>query len=291
MYLREVMSLRMRGCAPLSPPLFAAAMVVVAACSGSAAQPVQTPSAPMTIDAVLASSGRSEVEKARDVYRHPKETLAFFGVQSNMHVVELWPGNGWYTKILAPYLRDAGKLTVTNFDPQTAQDHMKDMAVAYQKLLQSSPIYDKVEVKTLRPGMDPTMALGPDGSADVVLTFRNFHNWIQAGIEKDVVAAAFKVLKSGGVLGVVEHRGDPGEDEKTIKESGYVPEQRVLDVASAAGFKLAGKSDVNANPKDDHKHEGGVWALPPVLRNGDKDKDKYIAIGESDRMTLKFTKP
>jgi predicted methyltransferase len=123
------------------------------------------------------------------------------------------------------------------------------------------------------------------------VTFRNFHNWVQAGFEKSVVDAAFKVLKRGGVFGVVEHRGDPGEDAKTIKETGYVPEQMIIDLAQGAGFKLAQKSEINANPKDDHKHEGGVWALPPVYKNGAKDHDKYAAIGESDRMTLRFEKP
>jgi predicted methyltransferase len=261
-------------------------LVVLAAC-GSSPKP-QNPDAPKSADVdlgpppdasdarldwAIAGAQRTPFNRARDQYRHPKETLAFFGVTKDKHVVELWPGGGWYTEILAPFLRDSGKLAVAPVDAD------------FEKKLSGAPsLFGKVErVKT--------ESLGADESADVVLTFRNVHNWIQGGFAPKVFAAAFKVLKHGGVLGVEEHRGDAGIDEKTIKETGYVPEQTVIDLAQGAGFKLDGKSDVNANAKDDHKHEGGVWALPPVLANGAKDKDKYLAIGESDRMTLKFTKP
>jgi predicted methyltransferase len=133
--------------------------------------------------------------------------------------------------------------------------------------------------------------LGADASADMVVTFRNLHTWIQGGFEKKVFEAVFKVLKHGGVFGIEEHRADPGTDRKTVMETGYVPEQMVIELAQSVGFQPGGTSNANANPKDDHKHEGGVWALPPALRNGDKDKDKYLAIGESDRMTIKFVKP
>jgi predicted methyltransferase len=264
--------------------------LVLTACGGSPAATTHPQQSFGSIDDALAGPQRSAANKARDVYRHPKETLVFFGLKNDMHVVELWPGGGWYTEILAPLLRDGGKLTATNFDPATAQEPLKGFAVSFEKkLAASSDLYGKVEVKHVRPPTD--IDLGPEGSADLVVTFRNFHNWIQGGYEKNVVDAAFKVLKHGGVFGVVEHRADPGTDEKTTKETGYVPEQRIIDLATSSGFKLDGKSDVNANAKDDHKHENGVWALPPVLRNGDKDKDKYMAIGESDRMTLKFVKP
>jgi predicted methyltransferase len=244
--------------------------------------PIDLGRAPEASDArlawAIAGAQRTAQERSRDAYRHPKETLAFFGVTKDSHVVELWPGGGWYTAILAPFLRDSGKLSVTSTDP------------ALEKKLGASPgIYGKVEFRHVAPPGD--IALGAEGSADVVLTFRNFHNWVQGGFEKNVVEAAFKVLKQGGVFGVVEHRGDADEDLKTIKESGYVPEHVVVDLAQAAGFKLAGKSEVNANPSDDHTHEGGVWALPPSYANGSKDHDKYSAIGESDRMTLRFEKP
>ncbi len=238
----------------------------------------------------IAGPHRSPQNRARDAYRHPQETLAFFGITKESHVIELWPGAGWYTEILAPFLRDAGKLSVTNFDPAKTQGDMKQWATSYEDKLKAAPsLYGKVEVLHVAPPND--FNLGPDGSADFVLTFRNLHNWMQGGFEKNVLAAAFKVLKKGGVFGMEEHRADPDADRKTTEETGYVSEKLAIELVESVGFKLAGKSDVNANPKDDHKHEGGVWALPPVLRNGDKDKAKYQAIGESDRMTLKFVKP
>jgi predicted methyltransferase len=269
-----------------------ALLFVAAAACGPAAKP-RNPDAPKATDVdlgappdasdarldwAIAGAQRSAANRARDPYRHPKETLAFFGVTKDKHVIELWPGGGWYTEVLAPFLRDSGKLGVTVMDPD------------FEKKLAAAPsVYAKVD--RLHVSAQNDWALGPDESADVVLTFRNVHNWIQGGFAPKVFASAFKVLKHGGTLGVEEHRGDPGIDEKPIKETGYVPEQTVIDFAQAAGFKLDGKSDVNANAKDDHKHESGVWALPPVLANGAKDRGKYLAIGESDRMTLKFTKP
>ncbi len=231
------------------------------------------------LDWAIAGAQRSAQNRARDPYRHPKETLSFFGLKDTMHVIELWPGGGWFTEILAPYLRDAGKLSVTDGGNG---DYTKKLAAA-------PSVYGKIELLKINP--PSSLSFGPDESADAVVTFRNLHNWIQGGFEKAVIASVFKVLKHGGIFGVEEHRGDPGADTKTIQDTGYVPEQTVIDLAQAAGFKLDGKSDVNANAKDDHKHEGGVWALPPVLTNGAKDKDKYTAIGESDRMTLKFLKP
>ena len=282
-----------------------AALALGLACGGSKAnQTAQNPPpqstsaelgpAPEGSDArlawALAGPQRTDKEKARDAFRHPKETLAFFGVTPSSHVVELWPGGGWYTEILAPYLRDSGKLTVTNFDPAKAQGEQKDFAETFDKKIASSPsVYGKVEVRRIAPPSD--LVLGPDGSANVVLTFRNLHGWINNGYAKQVFEAAYKVLEPGGVFGIVEHRADAGVDAKTSAQTGYIPEQAVIDLAQSVGFKLAAKSEVNANAKDDHKHEGGVWALPPSLRNGDKDRAKYEAIGESDRMTLKFTKP
>jgi predicted methyltransferase len=236
----------------------------------------------------MAGGHRSEEARARDAARHPAETLAFFGLRDDMTVVELWPGGGWYTDILAPVLRDKGKLVITNFDP--TKGDLKDMAAALDRKLARAPaIYGKVEVVRHLP--PAKLALGPDGSADLVLTFRNIHNWIQDGEEAAIFAAAFKVLKPGGTLGVVEHRANPGTDPKLAKDSGYVTEEVVAKLAEAAGFKLAARSEVNANPKDTKDYPGGVWSLPPVLQHGKKDEEKYKAIGESDRMTLAFTKP
>ncbi len=242
------------------------------------------------LDWAIAGPHRSPQNRARDAFRHPKETLAFFGVTKDSHVVELWPGGGWWTEILAPFLRDSGKLSVTNFDPAKTKGEMHQWAQSYEDKLHAAPsLYGKVEVVHIAPPNELT--LGPEGSADFVVTFRNLHNWLQDGSEKSVLAAAFKVLKHGGVFAMEEHRADPDADRKVATDTGYVSEKLAIEIVEAAGFKLAGKSEVNANPKDDHKHEGGVWALPPVLRNGDKDKAKYVAIGESDRMTLKFVKP
>ena len=285
----------------------ALAALALVACGGAAAPApaTSTPPPPKTSAAelgpapadsdarlawALAGPQRSDANKARDAWRHPKETLAFFGVTKDSHVVELWPGNGWYTEVLAPFLRDSGKLTVTNFDPAKAKGEQKEFAEGFDKKLASNPsVFGKVEVRRIAPPDD--LSLGADGSADVVLTFRNLHGWINNGYEKKVFEAAFKVLKSGGTFGVVEHRANAGVDPKTSAKTGYIPEQSVIDLAKSVGFKLAAKSEVNANPKDTHDHEGGVWALPPTLRNGDKDRAKYTAIGESDRMTLKFVKP
>jgi predicted methyltransferase len=226
----------------------------------------------------------------RDAARHPIETLTFFGIKENMTVVELWPGGGWFTEILAPYLRDHGKLVVTNEDPTLLHGPARGWALRYDEKLASSPsVYGKVEVRRIHPPSD--IVLGPDESADMVLTFRNLHNWISGGFEKTVLAASFRVLKHGGILGVEEHRGDPGSDIQTIRDSGYVPEALVVDLAKAAGFELVARSELNANPKDDHHHEGGVWSLPPNFSNDVKYRARYAAIGESDRMTLKFRKP
>jgi len=215
------------------------------------------------------------------------EEVRLEGLKDDMTVIELWPGRGWYTEILASVMREKGKLRVTNF---TAESELADMAKDYDALLASQPaIYGKVEVMRILPPNQ--LSLGPDESADMVLTFRNLHNWIMGGFEAKVFEATFKVLKHGGVFGFVEHHASDGTDPKLAKETGYVPEAYAVQLAQAAGFKLDSKSDVNANPKDPKNHEGGVWALPPNLKNGEKDKAKYQAIGESDRMTLKFAKP
>lgn len=258
----------------------------VVACGGASADRPTTPSTPRieaastgdaALQAALGGSQRSAEDRARDAFRHPAETLAFFGARSDMTVVELWPGGGWYTEILAPYLAERGKLLVTG------------SKVVARRIEAEPKVFGKVELHRVDPPND--IALGPDGSADLVLTFRNVHNWIKGGYADKVFAAAARVLKKGGTLGVVEHRAKPGTTDAQSAESGYVTEERVIELAKAAGLELAGRSEVNANPKDTTDHPNGVWALPPVLKNGEADAAKYRAIGESDRMTLKFTKP
>jgi predicted methyltransferase len=228
------------------------------------------------------SPGRSSEERARDQYRHPIETLTFFGIKPEMTVVEIWPGAGWYTDILAPYLHDQGKLYAAIAKGENAAEYKN-------KLADDPARFGKVTVTQLDP--PDKMQIAPAGSADMVVTFRNVHNWMRGGNGEAVFKAMYTALKPGGVLGVEEHRGDPGKPQDPKAASGYVREDYVITLAEEAGFILAGKSDVNANPRDTKDYARGVWTLPPTLRLGDTDKAKYLAIGESDRMTLKFIKP
>lgn len=246
------------------------------------------------LQAALAGEHRSADNKARDRYRHPAETLLFFGLRKDMTVVELWPGGGgWFTEVLAPVLRDSGKLIVTNFDTSGPPDsYPVKNGNKYKAKLASAPgVYDKVEVVTVQ---DPkTLTLAPEGTVDMIVTFRNTHGWVEDGLEADIYTAAFKALKPGGVFGVEQHRAKPGPvaDPKKQAETGYLSEDWVIERVESFGFKLAGKSEINANPKDTKDYEKGVWALPPALQNGETDRAKYLEIGESDRMTLKFVKP
>jgi len=241
-------------------------------CAGSQRPAASPPSDLSTeLGTALAGSQRSPESRARDVYRHPRETLEFFGLRDDMTVLELWPGGGWYTEILAPVLAGRGKLIATNSD-DVAERIRKDPAV-----------FGKVTLRALDTVHD--------NSVDLVLTFRNVHNWMQAGVADRIFAGAFRVLKGGGILGLVEHRATPGTDAKASTETGYVSEHLVAEFATQAGFVLDGRTEINANPKDTKDHPGGVWALPPSLRNGEVDRAKYVAIGESDRMTLRFKKP
>lgn len=233
---------------------------------------------------VIDGSHRPDEAKARDKYRHPAQTLTFFGLKDTMTVVELWPFGGWYTQILAPYLRDKGKYYAAATDNPPGITSRYDAEL--QKLLAGNPaLYDKVSVTALAPGKKE---IAPAGSADMVLTFRNIHNWTRQGIDKQVFEEAFRALKPGGILGVVEHRSDP---HPTGMPGGYVAEKDAIALVESAGFKLVAKSEINANPKDTKDYPKGVWTLPPNYAEGDKDKAKYAAIGESDRFTLKFQKP
>ena len=244
------------------------------------------PQAPVDSGSILAAMDgehRSEAHRARDAARHPKETLEFFGIEPAMTVVELWPGGGWYTEILAPYLRRQGKLRAAAPSPES-----RYRARFEAKLEESPSIYDQVEVVTLSP--PDNIELGPAESADMVVTFRNSHNWMQQDNEEAVYRAAFEVLRPGGIFGVVQHRAPENEDGLR-PESGYVPQSRVIQVAEGVGFVLEDSSEINGNPNDNTLHPEGVWTLPPVFRLGDQDRAQYEAIGESDRMTLRFRKP
>ncbi len=250
----------------------------------------QTASAEVDWKRLLNGDHRSVENQQRDRYRNPVKTLSFFGVEPCDTVVELWPGPlGWYTEILAPLLRDCGQLYTAQFDPNHEIGFYRDARQRFEAKLNDRPdIYQKVNVTTLSPPQHTDIA--PAGSADVVLTFRNIHNWLKREQLDAVLAAAHRALKPGGVLGVVEHRADALFNLEEMIDSGYVSEQLMIGRASAAGFRLLAKSEINANPHDFRRHPKGVWTLPPTLRLGDQDRERYLAIGESDRMTLKFIK-
>jgi predicted methyltransferase len=240
---------------------------------------------------VLAGHHRSAEHKHRDQYRHPEQTLAFFEVKDNMTVLEIWPGDGWYTEILAPYLKDQGKFYVAHFSKDVKSPQLKKSLNKFISKLKSQPkIYARVELTTLQP--PDSMQIAPDDSMDRILTFLNVHHWMKMDQAATVFKAMFKALKPGGILGVVEHRNISGlkpQDPHAI--SGYVSEDYVIELARNAGFEFLEKSEINANPKDTKDYPDGVWTLPPTLRLKDKDRSKYLSIGESDRMTLKFIKP
>ena len=249
-------------------------------------------SAAPTLSEVLAGPQRSAENRARDAYRHPAETLAFFGLKPDQHVVEVWPGGGWYAEILAPYLRESGQYIAAGFvsSEKDAPAWRIEMVRKLDARFAAEPaVFGKPLVTQL--GIPDSWTAAPAGSADLVLTFRNVHNWLKAGYEAQMFKAFFDALKPGATLGVVEHRAKPGTSLDKMKSSGYVTEAHVIELAKAAGFELDAKSEINANPKDSTDHPEGVWTLPPTLRLGDKDREKYLAIGESDRMTLRFIKP
>lgn len=243
------------------------------------------------IDSALTGSHRSPVNRARDVYRHPRQTLLFFGIRPGMTVVEVDPGAGWYTEVLAPLLRDKGRLlaAMTPADPANANS-MRGLD-RYKAFLAKYPqVFDKVEIAPLAPGK---VAIAPPGTADMVLTFRSIHGWMENDVDDSAAAFAdmFQVLKPGGVLGVVEHRGIASVPQDPKAKSGYVNQAYAIKLIEAAGFRLVATSEINANPKDTKDYPRGVWTLPPTLAEGDKDRARYLAIGESDRFTLKFVKP
>ncbi len=239
----------------------------------------------------MEGSHRSESNIARNQYRHPAETLEFFGIEDGMTVMEIWPGGGWYTEILAPAMRDHGNLIIATWDPeiegQPAYRYRlpKEMEENFAK---HPEVYDQVSFEYFSP--PGSASLGDAGSIDVVVTFRNTHGWVSAGVAQDIFNEFARVLKPGGILGVVQHRADAGTEPAESAKKGYVSEEAVKQLASNAGFEFVASSEVNANPGDSKDHAEGVWTLPPGYALGDVDKDKYAAIGESDRMTLRFRK-
>lgn len=241
------------------------------------------------IEEAVAGEHRSEENRARDRYRHPVETLTFFGLEPDMTVVEVWPGRGWYTEILAPALADEGKLYLAHLDPESDEERYAEVAAEFREWVEAHrDAFGDAEVTVLQP---PKTEIAPPGSADMVLTFRNLHGWMGRGYAQEVFDAMYTALKPGGILGIVQHRADPGTEQDPEAKTGYVTEEAAIEMAEDAGFVLVDSSEVNANPNDTKDYEEGVWALPPTLRGGDEDRERYEAIGESDRFTLKFMKP
>jgi len=248
------------------------------------------PTMKAALTAAMKSRHRTPGDSDRDAFRHPIETLDFFGVKPTSTVLELGAGGGWYTELLAPALAKKGKLLVTGPDPAGPETKRTTLyGKRLRRFLDKSPeLYGKIEVIVL-DAEDPKLPV--DGTVDVIVAIREVHGWQRRGKLDAYVAQAFKALKPGGVFGVVAHRAKPDANPDESVKQGYLPEPWLIKKVEAAGFKLAAKSEVNANPKDTKDHPEGVWTLPPSLDLGDKDRAKYVAIGESDRMTLKFTKP
>lgn len=248
------------------------------------------------LDEVIAGAQRLDEERARDASRHPKETLLFFGAEPSMTVVEIWPGGGWYSNIIAPFLaRGGGVYYAAGLDPESSSRAQEAVSAFAEKFAGDPVTYGTVRLTVL--GADKPIA--PEGSADLVLTFRNVHNWMMRGDAEDNFKAFYAALKPGGVLGVVEHRAANDIDADKENTSGYVRVATVMALAEEAGFEFEASSEINANSHDTKDHPFGVWTLPPVRRSSavrgvddpDFDRTKYDAIGESDRMTLKFRKP
>ena len=269
----------------------AASVCALAACSDNT-QSDASSSAMSLEQAVNSNPARSADNLSRDQHRHPIETLTFFEVEPDMTVVEIWPGGGWYTEILAPYLKDQGKLYAAHFPKSETREYYVNSLAAFKERVANDPAFSAIELTEFAPTEDS--AIAPAGSADRVLTFRNLHNWYmnagEAGVEA-AFATFYKALKPGGILGVVDHHLPESRPDTHMDSSGYMKESLAVKAAEAAGFEFVKSSDINANPEDSADHPRGVWTLPPTLGLGEQDRERYQGIGESDRFTLKFKKP
>lgn len=243
-----------------------------------------------TLEEIITGDHRSAENIARNSARRPVETLAFFGLEPDMTLIEIGPSGAWYTEILAPYMRDHGRYYGAHFSPNTTNAFQRRNLENFEAKLSSNPeLYGKAIIRSLHPPAET--AIGPEEGADMALTFRNVHNWMARGLDQEFFDAFYANLKPGGILGVVEHRAPDSASRQNMIDSGYVSEAHVKSVAKSAGFEFIASSEVNANTRDSKDHPEGVWTLPPNYRMGDTGRSKYTAIGESDRMALKFRKP
>ena len=242
----------------------------------------------LTMLVTISGIAIAERDTSRDQYRHPMATLAFFGVTPQMDVLEISPGGGWYTEVLAQYV--TGNLLAGHYDPQSDRAYYRNSQSKFAAKMAAAPeLYGNVKMHVFDASAKKLSA--ETSSVDAVVTFRNVHNWMSSSTESSSFELFFNALKPGGMLGVVEHRAPDGTDKATMKKSGYMTQDYVIELARGAGFILEASSEVNANEKDTANHPKGVWTLPPSLSLGDQDRDRYLAIGESDRMTLRFRKP
>ncbi|MHB8815256.1 MAG: class I SAM-dependent methyltransferase [Steroidobacteraceae bacterium] len=272
------------------------ARAVVLACSLAAAALIAgcvTTGGPQTtanaLDAVLAGNQRTAADRSRDRYLHPKETLLFLGVRPQTRVLQVWPESGWYTEIVAPLVHGKGQYFAAVMAPDPGSRFLTTRLANYRRLLMSRPdLYGAVKVVTFP--LDGRDVL-PPGSVDVVLSFRDLHEWMALGDAQQALATIYRALAPGGVFGVVDNRGNPAVPQDPRAKNGYVRQDYAIRMIEAAGFRLVATSEVNANPKDTKNYPAGVWVLPPDYRLGNIDRGKYEAIGESDRFTLKFVKP
>ena len=246
-----------------------------------------------SLESVINSKNRTPLYVERDKYRNPLNTLNFFKIKNNMKVIELQPsgGNspgGWYTEILAPYLKNNGLLIAAHFNPEESEWRAK-MRKGYENRIKHDEDFNKIQMAVLSM---PPIKLNTDNSVDMVLTFRNLHNWLKAGYLKEVFEVSYAALKPGGIFGVVEHRAPDNYTIDEMHKSGYVSEKIAIQYAERVGFIFEEKAEINANPLDTKDHKYGVWTLPPTLKSANSDeRKKYMKIGESDRMTLRFVKP
>ncbi|MAI89314.1 hypothetical protein [Ponticaulis sp.] len=289
----------------LSLSLFAAA------CGGDTPEPTsETASAPpatetpapdemgsMTLEEIVTADWRSEGNIARNEFRNPVETLEFFDIEPDDSVLEVWPGGGWYTEILAPYLAEEGRYIAAGPDPAASDYAQRSYDSFSERFLSAPEMYGEIEFVPLSRDTGPLLAEGD--CVDAVLTFRNIHNWMAGQYADKMFSDMYDALCEGGTLGVVEHRLNSADMQDPSASNGYVHEDYAVQLAEAAGFVLVESSEINANPADTKDHPGGVWNLPPNLRTTDANREEiegydasvFEAIGESDRMTLMFRKP